>query len=208
MKKILTILFIGLFCQKFSQADPIPYDDDWNLLKLDNITSSQIKIQNNILKYKSKKIKLNATKGLDVHVLKNNIFIYERDHKVLNIYNLKNNKSSKIDWIYGELQAVMNNCPDLIKKTLFLKLIDTSKSEYFFLTKYPLSERTKKYMTGYALEGGRLSLVYSEKFGFIGDKKGFKGADKVLIDNNLKYIGDVLSIQIFDKCEFSSVHKN
>lgn len=200
------IVFL-LFCS-ISKADPIPYDDDWNLLKLNPVKTSQIKIENNVLKYKSKRIKLNTSKALDIHVLKNNIFVYERENKILNIYNLKNNKSSKIQWKYGQLQAVMNKCSDLEKKTIFLKFIDTKKSDYFFLTKYPLSQRSKKFITRFALEGGRLSLVYSDKLGFISDKKGFKGADKVLIDNNLKYIGDVLTIKKVGHCKFANIYKN
>lgn len=211
MKKIKTIVLSSVFIffsTLYANSDPIPYDDDWSLLVLDPVQSSEIKITNNNLEYKSKRFKLNTSKSIDIHILNNNIFVYEKKNQILNIYNMNNDKLLKIDWKFGVLKAVMSKCSDLEKNSIFYKYKNTSNSEYFFLTDYPLSQRSKNYSSQYALEGGRLSLVYSEKLGWVSDKKGFLGPDKVLLDNHLQYIGDILSINKIKNCQFAKHYKN
>ena len=209
-KKLLNIIVLIILINfNYLNADPILHVDDWDILKLKPIKSSDIKIKDNTLKYKSKTIKLETINNIEVHALKNNLFVYEIDNKILNILNLKNKKIEKIKWEYGEPKAVLSNKCDFIREWLTLVKAEKELDEinYFILSKFPYTDRAKKSKASYFIGGGRIEVVYTEEQGFIGEN-GFKGPDKALYNDKHIFFGDIYAIENIKNCEFGNYFRN
>ncbi len=219
--KLLTICLLLVTSQVF--ADPAYSKNDWHLIDemiqdklIDEKSNIELLVENSSLVLKSKKfiffhkkevIYDFANKNHDVYLIQENdisyIYVFNHDDKKLYKSKLNNTNFKELKWEFNSLMGMIRTCR-YEGKYGFPQL--DAITDNSFLTKYIAGDRPaavweydKTYEHNYGnkcvknclrcayyIGGGRCSFSYPDY-------------DKMIVNNNLNYAGDLISIgSIYD----------